>query len=157
MEDFYAKYRLQLLPMIHQTLCSKHNTTEWSAIYTPHETHLRTELLKVMKADLIKRKRDELGGTSADEQLTKDNLERWLAEGETFNSIAYKYTGTPPDKIARIAKAHGLTSKGKEAYTNAQLPTDADLTVYVTNNTTNTILNAVATAVVAKWEGELKD
>jgi hypothetical protein len=150
MEDFYAKYKLLLLPMIHHALSNKHGTTEWDKLYTPEENRLRMELLKVMKSDLIKKKRDELGGKSADELLTKENLESWLNKGETYNSIAYNYTGTPPEKISRIAREYGLKSKGKEAYTNAALPIDESLTVYVNEHSIESILHEIAS--VLKYE-----
>ncbi len=141
---WYDKYGLELLPMIHIALTKKHSTTTWTDIYDPQTSAKREKLLKALKDEAARKKRDELGGAAAAANLlTEDKLRAWLEAGETYSSISYKHTGLPTVKIAAAAKAYGLQSSGRDAYKDKPLPIDPAITEYCMSTSTPSIIAAL--------------
>jgi hypothetical protein len=125
------KYGLDLFAMIHAYISAKHpSPLGWADLYSPAELKMRTHLVYVIKTNLIKAKREELAvkGVKGEELLTQASIEGWIAEGETYSSIAYNHTGTTAEVVTAAAKKYGIKSKGLEAFKDRVLPTDAELT-----------------------------
>lgn len=67
---------------------------------------------------LKKRKELEEKGIKPESLLTKDNLQKWLAEGLSYMRIAREKVGIPENEISAIAKTLGLQSNMKRYIVN---------------------------------------
>jgi hypothetical protein len=61
----------------------------------------------------VQKKRQELQakGVNPEDLLTKENLEKWLNAGLSYQRIAREQTGCHENDISAVAKLHGLKSK----------------------------------------------
>lgn len=57
-----------------------------------------------------KRKELEEQGIIPESLLTKENLEKWLNSGKTYQGIAREYVGVHENDISFVAKKYGLQS-----------------------------------------------
>ncbi len=124
--------------MIHKCLCNKYNTTIWEEIYKPEEAEMKNTVMRLIRNREIERKREGLCG-KGDELLTKENLERWLKEGETYASISYKYTGVSQVKVRNMVKKFGLDEYRTDKYKEIDIPIDDDVMDYVNKTSTSDI------------------
>lgn len=62
------------------------------------------------EAVLAKRKEMDAKGIKPETLLTKENLEKWLGQGMSYQRIAREYVGVPENEVSAIAKAFGLQS-----------------------------------------------
>jgi hypothetical protein len=64
-------------------------------------------------AEAAKRAELAAAGVNPRDQLTKENLEKWLAEGNTFSQIAREKVGLRQEEVSAAAKKYGLKHTGK--------------------------------------------
>jgi hypothetical protein len=76
---------------------------------TPEE---RREAIKQHR-DAVQKKHEEFvaKGIQPESLLTKENLEKWLKAGKSYQQIARDYTGVHETQVSAIAKAFGLQSQ----------------------------------------------
>lgn len=67
---------------------------------------------KQQHRDAVQKKRDEFlaKGIQPESLLTKENLEKWLKSGKSYQQIAREFTGVHETQVSAIAKAFGLQS-----------------------------------------------
>jgi hypothetical protein len=67
---------------------------------------------KQQHRDAVQKKRDEIvaKGIQPESLLTKENLEKWLKAGKSYQQIAREFTGVHETQVSAIAKAFGLQS-----------------------------------------------
>jgi hypothetical protein len=71
-------------------------------------------------AEAAKRAELQAAGVAPRDQLTKENLQRWLGEGKTFSQIAREEVGLRQEEVSAAAKKFGLKAPRK---TEKETPT----------------------------------
>lgn len=68
---------------------------------------------KEEQKEAVQKKRAEMlaSGIKPESLLTKENLEKWLGQGMSYQKIAREYVGVPENEVSAIAKAFGLQSQ----------------------------------------------
>lgn len=64
-------------------------------------------------AESAKRAQLSTAGINPRDQLTKENLERWLREGKSFSQIAREEVGLRQEEVSAAAKKYGLKAQKK--------------------------------------------
>jgi hypothetical protein len=111
--DLYGIHSMNILAVMNKHVLELNPGKPFTAIYTEDESKMRRNLYERLKDIEIKKKGEELNGEGMT-LLTKENLERWLTEGETYVSIATKRTGVSDKIVGTYAKMFGLTSFGNK-------------------------------------------
>ncbi len=68
----------------------------------------RTPKAEQRAAEAAKRAELTQAGIDPRDRLTKENLQKWLAEGKTFSQIAREEVGLRQEEISAAAKKYGL-------------------------------------------------
>lgn len=76
-------------------------------------------------AEAAKRAELAAAGLNPRDQLTKENLQRWLTEGKTFSQIAREEIGLRQEEVSAAAKKYGLTQQKVKAETSVKVNKEA--------------------------------
>jgi hypothetical protein len=108
LESLLYKYQLDLLVLINKEILGEDK--KYEDVYDDVLSKKRREVYDRLKGYLIEKKKKELGG-KGEELLTEENLRRWIEDdGETYVSIAIKYTGCLYTIVSQKAKEYGIES-----------------------------------------------
>ncbi len=106
--ELLDKYQLDLLVLINKEILG--DDKKYEDVYDDVLSKKRREVYDRLKGYFVEKKKKELGG-KGEELLTEENLRRWIEEdGETYVSIAVKYTGCVYTIVSNKAKEYGIES-----------------------------------------------
>lgn len=108
LRELIGKYGLDTIMLINKEKLKPDKTYE--DIYDEELSKKRREVYDRLKQYLIEKKAKELN-YKGEELLTEDNLREWIeVKGETYISIAVKYTGCLYTIVSKKAKEYGIES-----------------------------------------------
>ena len=106
-DKLYTKYKLDILSVLNWHLLQQNEGKSYEELYDKDDLTLKRQLYNKLKDIEINAKNVELGGEGR-KLLTKEQLEKWLNDGESYVSIARKYIGVSEKIIADYAKTMNI-------------------------------------------------
>jgi hypothetical protein len=137
------KYKLELLTLVNKGILEKEGKV-FTDVYTEEQNKKKREVYDRLKLYLIEEKRKELTKESikGEDLLTEENLRKWIEEdGETFISIAIKYTGCLYTIVSKKAKEYRI--EAKKTFINAVDLMDNTILELVKAYSIDDILNGI--------------